>query len=57
MPKHPAIPNLLTKEQGFHETPTPVEVEINNVSLDPNNKTRGGKIMPNPDSNICEDCN
>lgn len=57
MPERPTICNPLTKEQGFHETPTPAKVDINDDSLDPTNKTRGGKIMLNPDANICEDCN
>lgn len=55
--ERPTIPNPLTKEQGSHETPTPAEVDINDDSLDPKNKTRGGKIKQNPDANTCEDCN
>jgi hypothetical protein len=57
MQEHPAIPNPLTKEQGFHGTPTLAEVDINDDSLDPKNKTPGGKIKRNPEANICEDCN
>lgn len=56
MLERPAIPNPLIKEQGFRGNPTPAEVNINDDGLDPNKKTRGGKIMPNPDANICEDC-